>query len=125
MLLIVSLLEESELREYLQISEELGLSALTEVHDETEAETAVRAGARIIGVNNRNLKDFTVDIETSVRLRNMVPSDRLFVSESGMKAREDIARLESNGTDAVLIGETFMRSEDKAAMLAYLRGNET
>jgi indole-3-glycerol phosphate synthase len=124
-LLICAILSEGQLQEYAGIARELGLSALVEAHDETEVEIAVRSGARIIGVNNRNLKDFTVDIETSVRLRNMVPSDRLFVSESGMKAREDIARLESNGTDAVLIGETFMRSEDKAAMLAYLRGNET
>ena len=83
-LLIVSLLEEGELREYLQISGELGLSALTEVHDEAEAETAVRAGARIIGVNNRNLKDFTVDTGNSRRLREMVPEDVLFVSESGV-----------------------------------------
>ena len=84
---------------------------------------ALQAGAKIIGVNNRNLKDFTVDISNSVRLRELVPGEILFVSESGMKTRADIARLEENGTDAVLIGEAFMRSSDKAGMLKELRGN--
>ena len=100
----------------------MGLSALVEAHDEKEIQMALNAGARIIGVNNRNLKDFTVDITNSVRLRELVPRDILFVSESGMKTREDIARLEENGTNAVLIGETFMRSSDKAGMLKMLRG---
>ena len=121
-LLIVSLLEEGELREYLQISEELGLSALTEVHDEAEAETAVRAGARIIGVNNRNLKDFTVDTGNSRRLREMVPEDVLFVSESGVKNAEDVAALRAAGADAVLIGETLMKAPDKKQKLRELRG---
>ena len=93
-----------------------------ETHDEEEVERALNAKARIIGVNNRNLKDFTVDINNSVRLRGMVPGDILFVSESGMKTREDIKRLEDNGTNAVLIGETFMRSENKAEILNELRG---
>ena len=84
---------------------------------------ALEAGAGIIGVNNRNLKDFTVDISNSLRLRELIPRDVLFVSESGMRTREDIARLEENGTDAVLIGEAFMRSEDKAGMLRMLRGH--
>ena len=106
------------------IADELGLSALVEAHDEGEIGMALKAGARIIGVNNRNLKDFTVDIANSVRLRELVPEEILFVSESGMKTREDIARLEQNGTDAVLIGETFMRSADKAGMLRRLRGSE-
>ena len=121
-LLIVSLLEEGELREYLQISEELGLSSLTEVHDETEAETALRAGARIIGVNNRNLKDFTVDTGNSRRLREMVPEDVLFVSESGVKNAEDVAALRAAGADAVLIGEALMKAPDKKQKLRELRG---
>ena len=121
-LLIVSLLKEERLREFLQISEELGLSALTEVHDEAEAETAVRAGARIIGVNNRNLKDFTVDTGNSRRLREMVPEDVLFVSESGVKNAEDVAALRAAGADAVLIGEALMTAPDKKQKLRELRG---
>ena len=121
-LLIVSLLKEERLREFLQISEELGLSALTEVHDEAEAETAVRAGARIIGVNNRNLKDFTVDTGNSRRLREMVPEDVLFVSESGVKNAEDVAALRAAGADAVLIGEALMKAPDKKQKLRELRG---
>lgn len=121
-LLICAILSPMQLSEYKGIADELGLSALVEAHDEREIEMAMAAGARIIGVNNRNLKDFTVDIDNSVRLREMVPRDILFVSESGMKTRADIARLEENGTDAVLIGETFMRCGDKAAMLRELRG---
>ena len=121
-LLICAILSDTQLQEYYGIADELGLSALIETHDEEEVQRALKAKARIIGVNNRNLKDFTVDTENSVRLRNMVPEDILFVSESGMKTRVDIARLEENGTNAVLIGETFMRSPDKAAMLKELRG---
>ena len=121
-LLIVSLLKEERLREFLQISEELGLSALTEVHDEAEAETAVRAGARIIGVNNRNLKDFTVDTGNSRRLREMVPEDVLFVSESGVKNAEDVAALRAADADAVLIGEALMKAPDKKQKLRELRG---
>lgn len=121
-LLICAILSPMQLSEYRGIAEELGLSALVEAHDEREIETALAAGARIVGVNNRNLKDFTVDINNSVRLRELVPRDVLFVSESGMRTRDDIVRLEENGTDAVLIGETFMRSSDKAAMLRTLRG---
>ena len=120
-LLICAILSQAQLQEYLEISMELGLSALVEAHDEEEIQMALHAGAGIIGVNNRNLKDFTVDISNSVRLRELVPKDILFVSESGMKTRADIARLEENGTDAVLIGETFMRSSDKAGMLKELR----
>lgn len=121
-LLICAILSPMQLSEYKGIADELGLSALVEAHDEREVEMALTAGARIVGVNNRNLKDFTVDIDNSVRLRELVPRDILFVSESGMKTRADIARLEENGTDAVLIGETFMRSPDKSAMLRELRG---
>ncbi len=121
-LLICAILSPMQLSEYRGIAEELGLSALVEAHDEREIEMALKAGARIVGVNNRNLKDFSVDIDNSVRMRELVPRDILFVSESGMKTRADIKRLEENGTNAVLIGETLMRSPDKAAMLRELRG---
>lgn len=121
-LLICAILSPLQLSEYQGIATELGLSALVEAHDEAEVEMALLAGARIIGVNNRNLKDFTVDVQNSVRLREMVPKERLFVSESGMKTREDIARLEAAGVNAVLIGETLMRSADKKKMLAQLAG---
>lgn len=121
-LLICSILSQAQLEEYMGISRELGLSALVEAHDEGEIEMARAAGARIIGVNNRSLKDFTVDINNSVRLRELVPDDILFVSESGMKTREDIVKLEANGTNAVLIGETLMRSADKGKMLGELAG---
>ncbi len=121
-LLICAILSPMQLSEYAGIARELGLSALVEAHDETEIEMALKADAKIIGVNNRNLKDFTVDINNSVRLRELVPKDILFVSESGMKTRADIARLEENGTNAVLIGETFMRSSNKAEMLKELKG---
>ena len=122
-LLICAILSQTQLEEYAGIARELGMSALVEAHDEREIQMALKAGAKIIGVNNRNLKDFTVDITNSVRLRELVPREILFVSESGMKNRADIARLEENGTDAVLIGETFMRSSDKAGMLRELRGS--
>lgn len=121
-LLICSLLSPMQLSEYGGIAKELGLSALVEAHDGKKIDMALSAGAKIVGVNNRNLKDFTVDINNSVRLRELVPENILFVSESGMKNRADIARLEENGTDAVLIGETFMRSDNKAAVLRELRG---
>ena len=121
-LLICAILSSMQLSEYAGIAGELGLSALVEAHDEKEVEMALKAGARIVGVNNRNLKDFTVDINNSVRLREMVPENILFVSESGMKTRQDIERLEQNGTNAVLIGETLMRSPDKKAMLETLNG---
>ncbi len=122
-LLICSILSEKQIGAYLEICETLGLSALVEAHDEEEAKTAVRAGARIIGVNNRNLKDFTVDTDNSRRLRELIPSDILFVSESGVKTAEDIADIRSMGADAVLIGETLMRASDKKAKLEELRGN--
>ncbi len=121
-LLIVSLLDEAELREYLKLCDELGISALTEIHDEAEAETALSAGARIIGVNNRNLKDFTVDTGNSGRLRQLIPADVLFVAESGVKTKEDTKALRELGASAVLIGETLMRSNDIAAKLKELRG---
>ena len=121
-LLICSILTEKQIAEYLEICEELGLSALVEAHDEVEVKTALRTGAQIIGVNNRNLKDFTVDTDNSRRLRELIPSEILFVSESGVKTAEDIAKIRSIGADAVLIGETLMRASDKRAKLKELRG---
>ena len=122
-LLIVSILNEAQLRESITICDLLGLSALVEAHSEDEVAAAVRAGARIIGVNNRNLKDFSVDTENSKRLRNLVPRDILFVSESGVRTAEDVSRLRQIGADAVLVGETLMRAADKTQKLNELRGN--
>lgn len=121
-LLICAILDEARLKDYLALAHELGLSALTEVHTEEEAERALDAGAAIIGVNNRDLKTFTVDLDTGLRLRKMVPKHICFVSESGICTAEDVKRLYENGTDAVLIGETLMRAENKAEMLKNLRG---
>ena len=121
-LLIVSILEEKQLVDYLALCRELGLSALVEAHSEPEIETALHAGAEIIGVNNRNLHDFTVDTDNSRRLRRLIPPDILFVSESGVKNAEDVQRMREIGADAVLVGETLMRAEDKAAKLRELRG---
>lgn len=122
-LLICAILTDEELSEYHRIADSLGLSALVEAHDETEVARALACGARIIGVNNRDLRNFQVDITNSVRLRKLVPEEIVFVSESGMKTPEDIAVLRKNGTDAVLIGETLMRSPDKREALEKLRGN--
>ncbi len=94
-----------------------------EAHDEKEVERALKAGARVLGVNNRNLKDFTVDTENSRRLRALIPDDVLYVSESGVQTAEDVALLREVGADAVLIGETLMRAPDKTAKLAELRGS--
>ena len=121
-LLICSILPEEHVREYIGICDELGLSALVEAHDKDEVESALRAGARVIGVNNRNLKDFSVDTENSRRLRQMIPQEVLFVSESGIGSAEDVSRLRQIGADAVLIGETLMRAEDKKAKLLELKG---
>lgn len=120
-LLICALLEEKRLKEYLDIAHSLGLSALVEAHTEEEVEVALGSGAGIIGVNNRNLKTFEVDINTSARLRRLIPENILFVSESGIRTPEDVAKLRENRTDAALIGETFMRSPDKKRQLAALR----
>ncbi len=121
-LLICALLSADRIRHYIHICDELGLSALVEAHDQGEIRQALKAGARIIGVNNRNLKDFTVDIRNGIRLREKVPPDVLFVAESGIRTREDVEELEENGVNAVLVGETLMRSRDKRAMLNRLRG---
>lgn len=121
-LLICALLSEERLKEYIGICDSLGLSALVEVHDEDEMKIAVRAGARIIGVNNRNLKDFTVDIKNSTRLRAMAPEEVIFVAESGIRTAEDIAELKEARVNGVLIGETLMRSPDKKAKIRELLG---
>ena len=120
-LLICSILTPEQLQQYLAICEELGLSALVEAHDEAEAAMALEAGARLIGVNNRNLKDFTVDTENSRRLRNEIPKGVLFVSESGIRDVCDIRAVKEMGADAVLIGETLMRAADKRRTLEELR----
>ena len=142
--MICAILDDEQLGLYLQLAHELGMSALVEAHDEDEVRRAIACGAGIIGVNNRDLRTFTVDIMNSVRLRKLIPdtvpathmgtevpvtaADTLapqkmvYVSESGIKAKEDIDRLKANGTDAVLIGETFMRSPDKKKLFAELRG---
>lgn len=123
-LLICSILSEETIREYIGICDELGISALVEAHDESEIASAIAAGARIIGVNNRDLKNFSVDTSNSRRMRSLVPEDIIFVSESGVKSAEDIAELRRAGVDAVLIGETLMRAEDKKAKLAELKGEK-
>lgn len=120
-LLICSILSEVQLGEYIKICDSLGISALVEIHNEKEAGMAVRAGARIIGVNNRNLKDFTVDTANSKKLRDRIPDDIIFVSESGVKSTDDIRAIREIGADAVLIGETLMRADDKKAKLDELR----
>ena len=123
-LLICSLLPTETLKSYLEICDQLGLSALVEAHDEAEIASAIEAGARIIGVNNRNLKNFSVDVTNSARLRDLVPKSILFVAESGIRSREDVSSLEKAGVDAVLVGETLMRSPNKKAMLDELKGKE-
>ena len=120
-LLICSILSESQLKEYIAICETLGLSALVEVHDESEIQTALQSGAKIIGVNNRNLKDFSVDTNNSGNLRKLIPNDIIFVSESGVKTPEDVQKLRNIGANAVLVGETLMRAESITNALNELR----
>ena len=121
-LLICAILNRDTLAEYISIAHGLGLSALVEAHTEAEVAMALSAGARIVGVNNRNLKTFEIDISLSERLRKMVPNDIVFVSESGIRCAGDIKMLRQNGVDAVLVGETLMRSSDKKVALDELRG---
>jgi len=121
-LLICAILDAATLAEYLSLARNLGLSALVETHSEAEVDMALNAGAGIIGVNNRDLKTFEVDLAVSERLRKMVPPDKIFVSESGINSPEDISRLRGIGADAVLIGERIMRSVDKKAEIMRLRG---
>lgn len=121
-LLICAILSDEELRLWIDLAESLGMNALVEAHDEDEVRRALNAGAKIIGVNNRDLRNFTVDMKNSVRLRALAPDDVVFVSESGIKSSDDISILYENRVDAVLIGETLMRSSDKAGMLRELNG---
>ncbi len=121
-LLICAILDDGRLRDYLQTAEGLGLDALVEAHDEDEVERALRAGARIIGVNNRDLRTFQVDMNNSIRLRRLAPPEAIFVSESGIRTGEDIELLRQNQVDAVLIGETLMRSSGKKEALELLNG---
>ncbi|MBQ9042655.1 MAG: indole-3-glycerol phosphate synthase TrpC [Eggerthellaceae bacterium] len=121
-LLICALLDADTLTAYLGTCAEIGLDALVEAHDDAEVAQAVASGARIIGVNNRNLADFTIDFENSIRLRGKVPPSVLFVTESGIQTADDIALLAKHDVNAVLIGETLMRAPDKRAMLDELRG---
>lgn len=121
-LLICSLLDTETLHQHLGICDALGLSALVEAHDEQEIASAAAAGARVIGVNNRNLKNFTVDVTNSLALRQKAPPGVLFVAESGITSPSDVSALRAAGVDAVLVGEALMRAPDKAAALAALRG---
>ena len=120
-LLIVSILDVVQLKKYLDLAHDLGLSAIVETHDGDEIMRALTVGAEIIGVNNRNLNDFTVDIDNSINLRRCVSGDVIFISESGIKTKEDVTRLKENDVDAVLIGETLMKSDDKKAMISELK----
>ncbi|MCL2762360.1 MAG: indole-3-glycerol phosphate synthase TrpC [Treponema sp.] len=121
-LLICSILDQNTLAEYIELAHSLGLSALVEVHDETEIAMALSANASIIGVNNRNLKTFEVDMSLSERLRKLVPPDVIFVSESGINTPDDIEKLRKIGANAALIGERIMRSADKRGEIGRLRG---
>ena len=120
-LLICALLDTETIARYLDIAHNLGLAALVETHDESEIRSAVSAGASIIGVNNRNLKDFSVDFSNAARLRDLIPPERVSVAESGVSSPEDVAALKRIGADAVLMGEVLMRSRDKKAMLQAMQ----
>lgn len=121
-LLICSILSGEQIKEYINICDSLGISALVEAHDADEIQTAISSGARMIGVNNRNLKDFSVDTSNSGRLRALVPDNIIFVAESGVKTADDVRNLMEYGADAVLIGETLMRAENITDKLRELRG---
>jgi indole-3-glycerol phosphate synthase len=121
-LLICAILSTAEIERFLKICNDLNLAALVETHNAEEIKSAISAGAEIIGVNNRNLKNFTVDFETAAKLRELIPPEKIYVAESGVKNAADISTLKKIGADAVLIGETLMRSADKKKTLAELRG---
>ena len=121
-LLICSILDDNQLAEYIEISHGIGLSALVEVHNEHEVEMALSAGARVIGVNNRDLKTFEIDMNLSKHLRKFVPQDIIFVAESGIHTPQDVQSVREMGANAALIGESIMKSDDKAGMIAWLRG---
>lgn len=121
-LLICAILREEEIKKFIKIADSLGLSAVVETHDEEEVNMALRCRARIIGVNNRNLKDFTVDINNSLKFRQMVDKNILFISESGIQTAGDVKKLMDNDVNGVLIGETLMKSNDKSGMIRMLKG---
>lgn len=121
-LLICALLDTKTIAKYLKICDDLGLAALVETHDDIEIKSAVDSGAKIIGVNNRNLKDFSVDFGNAAKLRELIPGNSIFVSESGVKNGDDVVKLRDIGADAVLIGESLMRAPDKKEKLNELRG---
>ncbi len=120
-LLICAILDTETVAKYMELCDALGLAALVEAHDEAEVRSAVSAGAKIVGVNNRNLKDFSVDFSNAVRLRDLIPAECVYVAESGVSRPEDAAALRKIGADAVLMGEVLMRAGDKAALLARMR----
>ena len=122
-LLICAILDDAQLIAYRELCDELGLSALVEAHTAREVERAVACGARVIGVNNRDLRTFTVDMKAAQALRDLVPAGTLFVSESGIKTAADVQAARAMRADAVLVGEALMRAEDKRAKLAELRGS--
>ena len=122
-LLICALLDEKKLEKFINTTHRLGMSALAETHTEQEIKSAIGSGARIIGVNNRNLKTFNVDVQTSVMLSQFIPDDIIFVSESGISSSSEIEILKNAGADAVLIGESIMKSNNKKQFLSYLSGN--
>lgn len=123
-LLIVAALEDAKLRDMITLSRELGMDALVEVHTELELEKALKAGATLIGINNRNLQTFKVDLETTLKLTGLIPSDCTVVSESGIDTREQVKRLEDAGVDAILVGETLIRSDDPVSKAKELLGVE-
>lgn len=115
-LLIAAILNDNQMKEFYNLSRELELDVLVETHDEWEIERALKTGARIIGVNNRNLKDFSITLDTTCRLREYVPKDRVFISESGIMNDEDVKLLKSVGVDGFLIGRAFMEAENPKAL---------
>lgn len=116
-LLIVAILSDEQLRDYLKLAKELGLAAIVEVHDETELKRALRAKSEIIGINNRNLKDFSVNFNNSLKLKKLIPADIPVIAESGIKTKADIKLLKKAGINGVLIGETFMKAKNKAEII--------
>jgi len=121
-LLICALLDGKTLKKFALLAENIGLEALVEAHDEAEIACALDSGAKIIGINSRNLKNFTVDTEKTLKMRSLIPENCVAVAESGVKTREDTQKIEEAGFDAALVGETLMRAKDKKAALAVLRG---
>ncbi|MDO4536940.1 MAG: indole-3-glycerol phosphate synthase TrpC [Coriobacteriales bacterium] len=122
-LLLCGVLDDEQLSAYLELCKELGLSALVEAYDEDELRRAVAVGAHMIGVNNRNLKDFSVDFAHAQRMRELVPADRLYVAESGVASLDDVATIARMGADAALVGEFLMRAGDKSALLSEMRAS--